>query len=53
MRNRLVSGIVTGGILAATASMYAMTRISPRQRRRMMKTSKRVMTNIMDNMGIY
>ncbi|WP_187287423.1 hypothetical protein [Gottschalkia acidurici] len=48
MRGRFISGIVIG----ATASMVAMTSMSPRQRRRMMKASRRAMSNMIGNIGI-
>ena len=48
MRSRFISGMVIG----ATASMVAMTRMSPRQRRRMMKASRRAVSNMIGSIGI-
>lgn len=53
MKGRFVSGIVTGSLLGATAGMYAITRMSPRQRRRMMKVSKRLVSNVVSNIGLF
>ncbi len=48
-----MSGIVAGSLLGATAGMYALTRMSPRQRRRMMKASRRIMTSVVSNIGLF
>lgn len=53
MKGRFVSGILTGSIVGATVGMYAVTRMSPRQRRRMMKASRKVMSNIVGNIGLF
>lgn len=43
MRNRFISGLIAGGVLGATTGMYAYKRMSPRERRRMMKRGKKMM----------
>lgn len=53
MKGRFVSGVVAGSLIGATAGMYAITRMSPRQRRRMMKASRRMMTSVISNMGLF
>lgn len=53
MKGRFISGIVAGSLIGATAGMYAITRMSPRQRRRMIKASKRVMSNVVSNIGLF
>lgn len=53
MKGRFVSGIVAGSIIGATAGMYAITRMSPRQRKRVMKASRRIMSNVVDNIGLF
>jgi gas vesicle protein len=42
MRNKFVSGMITGGIIGATTGMYAYKRMSPRQRRMIMKRGKKM-----------
>lgn len=53
MRSRFTSGIVAGSILGATVGMYAATKMSPRQRRRMMKAGKKIILGTIDNMGMF
>ncbi|MGF7059976.1 hypothetical protein [Brassicibacter mesophilus] len=53
MRGKFVSGIIAGSLVGATASMYAMNRMSPRQRKRMMKISRRMMSNMISNIGLF
>lgn len=53
MKGRFTSGILAGSLIGATAGMYAITRMSPRQRRRMMRTGKKVLSNIMNNVGLF
>lgn len=53
MKGRFISGIVAGSLIGATAGMYAITRMSPKQRKRVMKVSKRIMSNVVDNIGLF
>lgn len=53
MRKKMGSAMMTGSLLGVTASMLAVSRMNPKQRRRMVKMSRRVMSNMMENMGIY
>ncbi len=53
MRGKFVSGVVAGSLIGATAGMYVITRLSPRQRKRVMKVSKRIMSNVVDNIGLF
>ncbi|MBS4540046.1 hypothetical protein GOQ27_16330 [Clostridium sp. D2Q-11] len=52
MNNKLVNGIITGTIISAVG-MYASSKMSPRQKRKMMKRSKKMFTNAMDNMNMF
>jgi len=52
MKGRFMSGIIAGSVLGVTAGMYAITKMNPRQRRRMMKKSKKMLSHMMDNMDI-
>ncbi len=53
MKGRFISGIVTGSLIGATAGMYAITRMSPRQRRRVMKVGRRIVSNVVSNIGMF
>lgn len=53
MRNRFVKGVIAGSIIGATAGMYAASRMTPRQRKKLMKTGKKIIFNMMDNMGWF
>ncbi|WP_068557699.1 hypothetical protein [Thermotalea metallivorans] len=37
MRDRFLTGMLTGGIIGASAGLYAMSRMSSRQRKRFMR----------------
>lgn len=53
MRNRFISGMITGGFIGATAGMYAYRQMSPLQRKRMVKRGSKMMhrtANILDMM---
>lgn len=52
MRRKFISGIVAGSVIGATAGMYATSKMSPRQRRKMMKTSKRMLAGVVNNMHL-
>lgn len=53
MRGKFISGIVTGSILGATASMIAMTNMSAKKRKRIIKVGKKAMGNVITNMGMF
>lgn len=53
MSRRFISGILTGSMIGATASMVAMKTMTPRQRKKMMKASRKVMSNVLSNMRIF
>lgn len=53
MKGRFVSGIVAGSLIGATAGMYAITRMSPRQRRKAMKVGRRIVTSVVSNIGLF
>lgn len=53
MRGRFVSGIIAGSLVGATAGLYAMNRMSPRQRRKMMKMGKRAIYNMVNDIGLF
>ncbi|TCO79070.1 YtxH domain-containing protein [Marinisporobacter balticus] len=42
MQNRFMSGMIAGGIIGATTGMYAYKRMSPRQRKMMMKRGRKM-----------
>ena len=46
MRSRLFPSLLTGGIIGATAGIYAVLKTSPRQRRRYMKQGTRFLRNV-------
>lgn len=52
MNNKFVNGIIAGSIISAVG-IYATTRMSPRQRKKMMKRSKKMFMNAMDNMDMF
>ena len=51
--NKLMSAIITGSVIGATASMIAVTNMHPKDRKRMIKRNRRAMSNMMDNLGVY
>ncbi len=53
MQRRFMSGMIAGSIIGATAGMYAFSRMSPKQRRRMMKASKGMLNGVMSNMNMF
>ncbi len=53
MRNNFVTGIITGGIMGLTAGMYATTKMSPRQRRRLVRKGRNVVMDMMDNSRFF
>lgn len=53
MRGKFISGILTGSIIGATASMVAMTNMSTRQRRRIVKVGKKAMNNMISGIGMF
>lgn len=48
-----MSGVVTGTLLGVSAGMYASTKMSPRQRRKLMKKSRKMFLNMVDNMDLF
>lgn len=52
MNNRFVNGIIAGTIISSVG-MYASSRMSPRQRKKMMKTSKKKVMNAIDDMNMF
>lgn len=53
MNNRFMTGVIAGGLLGATAGMYALNRTTPKQRRKMMRKGARIARNatrVMDAM---
>ncbi|RKD27920.1 hypothetical protein SAMN02745883_00312 [Caminicella sporogenes DSM 14501] len=51
MRSRFMSGIIAGSLFGVTASMYALYKTSPRQRRRIMKKGTRAIRDASKFMG--
>ncbi|MTI48975.1 YtxH domain-containing protein [Sporosalibacterium faouarense] len=52
MKGKFMSGMMAGSIIGATAGMYAFNKMSPRQRKKAMKTSKKMLSNVVSNMGM-
>jgi len=46
MRGRLMTGIVAGSLLGATAGIYVLNKTTPRQRRRMMRQGAKAIKNV-------
>ncbi|ARE87486.1 hypothetical protein [Clostridium formicaceticum] len=44
MRRDTMISLVTGGIIGATVGMYAISHMSPREQKRMMKRSKKMIS---------
>lgn len=53
MQRKFMSGMIAGSIIGAAAGMYTFTKMTPRQRRKMMKTSRSMLNNVMSNMNIF
>lgn len=47
-----MTGIIAGGIIGATAGLYAFNKMSPRQRRKLMKRGSRVIKNASNMIGM-
>lgn len=45
MRDKFLTGVIAGGMLGATAGFYALERMSPRQRRKMMRRGSKIVKN--------
>ncbi|MBB6214801.1 gas vesicle protein [Anaerosolibacter carboniphilus] len=52
MRDKFMTGIIAGGIIGATAGLYAFNKMSPRQRRKLMKRGSRVIKNASNMIGM-
>ncbi|WP_129597675.1 hypothetical protein [Anaerophilus nitritogenes] len=48
MKNRFFSGMIAGSMLGMTTGVYAYKKMSPRQRRMVMKRGKRFIKNATD-----
>lgn len=53
MNNKLMSAMLTGSLLGATASMIVVSKMDPKQRKSMVKMNRRAMANMMETMGLY
>lgn len=49
MKRNFLAGMIAGGIIGASMSMYSSS-MSPKQRKRMMRKGKKVIYNMMDSM---
>ncbi|MBF8984815.1 hypothetical protein IZY60_14825 [Lutibacter sp. B2] len=45
MRMKLMSKMITGGMLGATAGMYFYSKMSPRQRRKLLRRGNKMVKN--------
>lgn len=52
MRDRFMSGMLTGGLIGATAGLFAYSRMSPRQRKKMMKRGNKMLKSAVSMMGM-
>ena len=52
-RSKFTTGIIAGSIVGASAGMYAITKMSPRQRRKMMKQGRKILFRIADNVDLF
>ena len=53
MKKKLGSAMLTGSLLGVTASMVAVSKMNPKQRKQMVKISRKAMANMMENIGLY
>jgi len=53
MQNRFISGIIAGGMLGATTSMFLNSRMNGRSKKRLMKRSRNIMRGISSFMNIF
>lgn len=56
MKMHTMVGLIAGGVLGATMGILAVSQMSPREQRRMMKGSKKVIStagNIMNGMNMF
>jgi len=53
MNRRAMTGIVTGSFIGATIGVYAITRMSPRERKKAMKRTHRVLKSASRILGMY
>ncbi|GAB6087919.1 hypothetical protein [Alkaliphilus crotonatoxidans] len=52
MNRGTVVGFITGGILGATAAMYATSNMSPRERKKAMRQTRRMLMKATGLMGM-
>ncbi|WP_156943599.1 hypothetical protein [Alkaliphilus transvaalensis] len=56
MNRSTMMGLVTGSLLGATVGLYAASQMSPRDRKKALKTTKRMLSKATSNMlgmGIF
>lgn len=53
MKRSVLGATMISSIIGVSAGMYAMSRMSSRQRRKVMKVGKRVMSSVMDRMSMF
>ncbi len=52
MNRGTMMGLVTGGIIGATVGMYAVSNMSPRDRKKAMKQTRRMLMKATNLMGM-
>ncbi|MFT9496071.1 YtxH domain-containing protein [Anaerosolibacter sp.] len=52
MRDNFMTGVIAGGIIGATAGLYAFSKMSPRQRKKLMKRGNNVIKNASNMMNM-
>ncbi|MCC5911494.1 MAG: YtxH domain-containing protein [Clostridiaceae bacterium] len=56
MRRDMMMGLITGSLIGATVGMYAVSNMSPREQKRMMKRGKKAVStaaHMMNNMNMF
>jgi gas vesicle protein len=53
MRNRFISGMITGGMIGATTSMYLYSKTNRKQRKKLAKRSKTIIKGMTPFMNLF
>ncbi|MGV8146846.1 MAG: hypothetical protein ACLKAK_06240 [Alkaliphilus sp.] len=53
MNKRAMAGVVTGSFICATIGIYAITQMSPWERKRAMKKTRKIVRNASRILGMY
>jgi len=47
------SGLIKGGLIGAALGIYAMSQMKPKERKRMMKRGRRMLSKSFDDMSLF